>query len=258
VIIETFSFPFAMQCLSYRTNDPRHNNLILTTVAPAIMFEVKICGVRFKSDVQAVGTAGSDAGKATAIGLNFYPASPRYVDPESAEIAELSATAARAGILRVGVFVHESPEKIAQIAHQVGLAAVQLHGDETVEEVDRLFELIEIDIIRAIKLPISPISVDEIEEACQPWLEMGCGLLFDADAGSAHGGSGKTLDWPSIRAWSDANPNIPWILAGGLTPDNVAKAIEVTGACCVDTASGVEKERGVKSAEKIGEFIQAI
>ncbi|KAA1257595.1 N-(5'-phosphoribosyl)anthranilate isomerase [Rubripirellula obstinata] len=222
------------------------------------MFEVKICGVRLKSDVQAVGAAGSHAGKAVAIGLNFYPASARYVDPESAETAELSATAARAGILRVGVFVHETPEKIARIAAQVGLAAVQLHGDETVEEVDQLFELIEIDIIRAIKLPTGPISIEEIDEACQPWLEMGCGLLFDADAGSDHGGSGKTLDWPSIRSWADANPDIPWMLAGGLTPENVAEAIEVTGAKCVDTASGVEESRGVKSAAKIEEFIQAI
>lgn len=223
-----------------------------------MMFEGKICGVRLKSDIQAVGTASSQAGKSIAVGLNFYSASARYVDPYSAETSELSAAAARAGILRIGVFVHETPETIARIAHHVGLAAVQLHGDETVEEVDDLFELIDIDIIRAIKLPTGPISVEEIDEACHPWLEMGCSLLLDADAGSEHGGSGKTLDWPSIRSWADANPDIPWILAGGLNPENVAQAIEITGAKSVDTASGVEETRGVKSAEKIAEFVHAI
>jgi phosphoribosylanthranilate isomerase len=223
-----------------------------------MMFEVKICGVRLNSDVQAVAAAGAQAGKTTAIGLNFYPASARYVDPDSPEVASLSATAAKAGILRIGVFVNESPKSITRIAQHVGLGAVQLHGDETVEEVDQLFESIDVDIIRAIKLPTGPIDIEEIDEACQPWLEMGCNLLLDADAGADHGGSGQTLDWPSIRSWADANPDVPWILAGGLTPENVAQAIGVTGAKSVDTASGVEETRGVKSAEKIADFIAAI
>lgn len=221
------------------------------------MFHVKICGLRFKHDVQAVEASGADA-----IGLNFFPASVRYLDPESPTTRELSDTAKAAGLLRVGVFVNESARRIAEIVKGVGLDVIQLHGDESAEFLDELegTDLPQYGhrrIIRAIKLPTGILSPQQIETTAFPWIDAGCHLLLDADAGSAHGGSGKTLDWSSIRRWAQSQPTCGWTLAGGLTPENVAEAIRTSGANSVDTASGVEQPRGVKSAELIGRFVAA-
>lgn len=236
------------------------------------MFDVKICGVRFKSDVDAVQAAvsafASDAADSgskrcrVAVGLNFFPPSARYLDSQSADATAISLAAAKAGVLRVGLFVNESPETIARVADQVGLGAVQLHGDETPEQVAAIADVIDLPIIRAVKLPAGsnsegPIPSSQIADACQPWLDLGCHLLLDADAGSQHGGSGKTLDWESVASWADdLSGDVAWTLAGGLTPENVAAAIATSGATSVDTASGVESSKGIKSAEKIAAFVR--
>ena len=94
-------------------------------------------------------------------------------------------------------------------------------------------------------------------------VNLGAQLLFDADGGRAHGGSGKQLDWSVIHDWADSNriakwgPTASWTLAGGLTPENVGEAILTTGASSVDAASGVEEPKGVKSAAKIRRFVDA-
>ena len=81
--------------------------------------------------------------------------------------------------------------------------------------------------------------------------------MLDVDAGAAHGGSGKTLDWPSVAAWAKVHPDVHWTLAGGLTPENVGEAIAASGAVSVDTASGVECPRGVKNEGRIHAFAAA-
>ncbi|MGB7328784.1 MAG: phosphoribosylanthranilate isomerase [Rubripirellula sp.] len=210
------------------------------------MFRVKICGVRLQGDVEAVAAAGGDA-----IGLNFFPPSVRYVDPADPHTRELSLVAAKLGLFRVGVFVNESPERIAEIAAAVGLDAIQLHGDETVE----LAAKIAGQKLRAIKLPVGPLTVSQIDAASRPWVNASYHVLFDADAGAAHGGSGKTLDWPTIAEWASLNPSVSWTLAGGLTPDNVSDAIRISAATSVDTASGVESAKGAKSTERIRHFV---
>ena len=232
------------------------------------MFDVKICGVRFKSDIDAVQSAVSLAADAglkrcrIAVGLNFFPPSSRYLDSQSTDATAISMAAARAGVLRVGLFVNENPDNVARIADQIGLGAVQLHGDETQEQVAAIADVIDLPIIRAVKLPAKTAESDAIQSnqiaaACQPWLDLGCHLLLDADAGTQHGGSGKSLDWHAIKAWADTIAgDVAWTLAGGLTPDNVAEAMEVSGATSVDTASGVEASKGVKSAEKIAAFVR--
>lgn len=213
------------------------------------MFHIKICGVRLSSDVQTAGEAGADA-----IGLNFFKPSARYVDPASPTTRELSRLAAELGLLRVGVFVNHSPQKISEIVGSVGLDAVQLHGDEQPELAREVGAVTGLPILRAIKLPSGEISVATIAEAAAAWIEADCHLLLDRDAGAAHGGSGRTLDWPSVRAWARAHPRVAWTLAGGLTPENVAAAIKASGAASVDTASGVEETRGVKSEKLITRF----
>jgi len=214
------------------------------------MFHTKICGVRQEADINAVAASGADA-----IGLNFFPRSVRYVDPQSGLTKHLSEIAARAGLLRVGVFVNESADDIMRIAGEVSLDAIQLHGDEEPGIASELATRAKLPIIRAIKLPIGSLAVETISEKADPWLKAGCHLLMDADGGIAHGGSGKTLDWKSIRLWSTKYPEVAWTLAGGLRCDNIAAAILASGAKSVDTASGVEERKGKKSDRLIRRFV---
>lgn len=210
------------------------------------MFRVKICGVRLKSDVAAVGRAGGDA-----IGLNFFPPSVRYVTPDAA--TELSLFAQELGLARIGVFVNEPVASMMEIAKQVGLDAVQLHGDESIQD----YAGVTLPKLRAIKLPRGTVPPETIAAKANPWIAAGYHVLLDVDAGAAHGGSGKTLDWPSVAAWAAANPGVTWTLAGGLTPENVAQAMRISTATSVDTAGGAEIEKGVKDAARIASFIHA-
>lgn len=212
------------------------------------MFHTKICGVRTADDILAV-----KASRADAVGLNFYPPSIRFVDPNARTTAELSEIANEQGLFRVGVFVNDS-ERIAEIASTVELDAIQLHGDETIDDALSVKQLIKLPLIRAIKLPHADLTPEMIAAATEPWTKAGFHLLLDADAGSAHGGSGKTLAWDAVRIWADRASDVKWTLAGGLTPENVAEAITRSGTTSVDTASGVEKPRGSKSADRILAF----
>lgn len=215
------------------------------------MFHTKICGVRQEADINSVAASGADA-----IGLNFFPRSVRYVDPQSGQTRHLSEIAGRAGLLRVGVFVNESADEIMRIAGAVSLDAIQLHGDEEPSIVSELATRGELSMIRAIKLPIGPLAIEQISDKADPWIKAGCHLLFDADGGIAHGGSGKTLDWKSIRLWSTKYPEVAWTLAGGLHCENITTAILESGAISVDTASGVEERKGEKSDRLIRRFVQ--
>jgi len=200
-------------------------------------------------DVVASAEAGADA-----IGLNFFRPSIRFVDAVLA--SELAGEAEERGLLRVGVFVNESVESILAISDQVGLDFVQLHGSETCQDAERLIAAGE-RVIRAIRLPVGRLEPAEIEERVVPWREIGCDLLLDADAGAQGGGAGLRLDWAAIGRWrSQFGARDSWALAGGLTPQTVAKAIAASQAKSIDVASGVEHPRGVKSAALIESFVQ--
>lgn len=214
------------------------------------MFQIKICGVSQPMDIGAIKMSGADA-----IGLNFYRPSVRYVDPDSPQTRQLSRLASEAGLFRVGVFVNEPAETIEQVAGSVGLDAIQLHGDEPIETAGQLRSMLNLGLIRAIKLPLGRLSPATISEKTGGWIEAGWHLLMDADAGAAHGGSGQSLHWRSLGVWAEQNPDVGWTLAGGLTPENVAQAIEESAAASVDTASGVEELRGVKSQWLIRRFV---
>lgn len=211
-------------------------------------FRIKVCGVRSIEDIRSTAAAGGDA-----IGLNFYAPSVRSIDRRSAWA--LAAEAQRLGICPVGLFVNERPESIAEIAAEVGLHTLQLHGDESLEDAGSLLER-GFAVIRAVRLPAGPLTVGAIEAMIAPWAAIGCSLLLDADAGAAFGGLGRRLDWPSLKKWQQETASEPraFVLAGGLEPETVAEAVAASGAWGVDVASGVEASRGVKSAERIGQF----
>lgn len=215
------------------------------------MFHIKICGVRRGEDIQGAADAGADA-----VGLNFFPDSIRFVDPHAPSTAELSRLASERGLVRVGLFVNLGHDQIARVADAVGIDAIQLHGDESLEFAKQLIRTTKLPLIRAVKLPTGTLQVSQIDQAVQPWVNLGCHPLFDAEAGAAHGGSGLTLDWDSIQRWNEDSRDTVFTLAGGLNPENVAKAIERSGARSVDTASGVERPKGIKNRERMGAFVR--
>jgi phosphoribosylanthranilate isomerase len=198
--------------------------------------QVKICGI---NDPIAFDTA-LDAG-ADWIGFNFFPPSPRYIVP--AQAAALSARAS-GGPRRVGLFVDPTPEAIAATLDVVRLDILQLYGALDLPALRARFDLPiwrPVGIATAADLPAAVAGAD--------------GLLLEAkpppDA-SRPGGNATRFDWSLLRGWSAP---LPWLLAGGLTVDNVAEAVRVTAARAVDVSSGVEAKRGVKDPALIRAFI---
>jgi phosphoribosylanthranilate isomerase len=191
-------------------------------------FRIKICGVTNSEDASMIASVGADA-----IGFNFYEKSKRYIKPDvAAEIVKHSSPSMK----HVGVFVNASSEAIAAIAERVGLDFVQLHGDEPPEFLTRLKN---VQIIRAFRCTEDLQPVHDYLAACQT---KPVAILLDAYDPNEYGGTGTSLDWPQIAGVSECIDEIPLILAGGLTPTNVAEAILQTHPRGVDTASGVEKK----------------
>lgn len=211
------------------------------------MFRVKICGITSLSDAVAASSAGADA-----LGLNFYPASPRYIAPEAA--AKISA-ALPAHVTRVGLFVNESPGTIAELRSAVGLDMVQLHGDESPEVVAALSG---VPVIKAFRAASD--DFPRIEAFVQGCLDLEAPLaaiLIDACVPGAYGGTGQKADWNLASRLRQLLAPLPLILAGGLVPENVADAIAAVQPHGVDTASGVEASPGVKDAARVARFVTA-
>ena len=222
---------------------------------PAPPFVLKICGVRVHSQLAAIADAGVDA-----IGLNFYPASRRYLDPTHQAAAQLVKNATTCGLATVGLFVDSATDSIMRVADDLGLDHIQLHGDEPIEQVDELIARGH-SVIRAIRLPTGRLHAGQIAAAVTPYRDRDVTLLLDADispaGGAGFGGSGQRLDWSAIGDWNGHDIHHRWILAGGLTPTNVAEAISQSGALAVDVASGVESAAGIKSLPRIESFAKA-
>jgi phosphoribosylanthranilate isomerase len=197
---------------------------------------VKICGITRLEDALAAADAGADA-----VGFNFWRPGKRYVSPERA--AEM-ATRVPAGIRRVGVFVDESASAVEVIAAQVGLDTLQFHGAETPEYLEGIKGYRKWKAFR-----VTPGWTPDV-------LRDYSGVeafLLDA-AGSTPGGTGQTFDWNMAAA---AKPWGQIVLAGGLTPANVAEAIRAVQPWGVDVANGVEDSPGVKNHALVREFVRA-
>ena len=211
---------------------------------------IKICGIKDSATAQVAANAGADA-----IGLVFVEKSPRHIDPE---IAKQIVQSLPAFVEPVGLFVNEKPQKIRKIANHVGLRTVQLHGHETLEEVNALSDF------RVLKAVTFSNQANKLDTLIQTWRNAPkhlIGLLWDAMPNDQNngllGGTGHSFDWDElakIKASGQLNelPNL--ILAGGLKPENVATAIRTLQPYAVDVSSGVESSRGVKDHDLIRAF----
>jgi phosphoribosylanthranilate isomerase len=197
-------------------------------------------------DAQLVGLAGADA-----VGLNFFEQSPRHVDVETAQnlVGVLRPT-----VKRVGLFVNSAAAEINQIAEALRLDYVQLHGDEPPE---LLADLSARPIIRAFRFGEN--GADDIArflESCRGG-RLPDAILVDALKPGEYGGTGEVADWDAVVSAKAVLGELPLVLAGGLTPFNVANAIAKVQPDAVDTASGVEGRPGNKDPMLVRAFVNA-
>ncbi len=206
--------------------------------------KIKICGITLVDDAARASAAGADF-----VGLNFWPQSKRHVVPEQA--AALAAAARGAGAAHVvGVFVDATADEVAAVMALVDLDIIQLHGGEPPIEVAT--------IANAAKRPAwKTISVDGAAalDDLEAWSVDA--LLLDTPT-PGRGGSGATFDWSLAREARQRYPTRHLVLAGGLTPDNVAAAIAAVDPWAVDVASGVEARPGIKDHGKLAAFVAAV
>jgi phosphoribosylanthranilate isomerase len=198
---------------------------------------VKICGITRIEDAEAAVGLGADA-----LGFVFWPGSPRFVEPERAR-AILAALPPF--VTTVGVFVNQSANLVNGVAARVGLSAVQLHGDETIEylgDVDR-------PVVKA--LAIGESSDDEEVDRWPARVR----VLLDVHDPARRGGTGQTVDWTRAAAVAARRPVF---LAGGLTPQNVAEAVRQVRPLGIDVSSGVESAPGIKDHERLKALFQAM
>ena len=194
---------------------------------------VKICGITRLEDAEAAVDAG-----AGAIGFIFWPNSPRFIDPHR---ARRIAAALPPLVTPVGVFVNQPLEYVNGVASLVGLGTVQLHGDETPA------------FAAAVASPVMK-AIAPGGDAGRAWPSR-VRLLLDVHDPVARGGTGRTIDW---RAAADLAAQRQVLLAGGLTPDNVADAIARVRPFGIDVSSGVERAPGIKDHQRLRALFEAV
>lgn len=198
--------------------------------------KIKICGLTRPEDVLLLNRLPVDYA-----GFIFVPSSPRCLDlPSAQEIVPLL----REGIRKVGVFMDDDPSRVLMIARALRLDLLQFHGSETPAYCDRF----EVPCFKTVRVR-GRIDAAALR-AYRPQA-----FLLDTYAPRKHGGTGKTFDWSIARALSDAG--LPVLIAGGLNPGNVARAIAEAAPWGVDVSSGVESSPGIKDPEKLRRFISA-
>jgi len=207
--------------------------------------QIKICGFTEPDSLRAAAALGIDWA-----GFNFFPKSPRYVSPSAAQSLLLSVGNATP----VALLIDPDNAKLDEIT-ALGFPILQLHGQETPERVAEVKHRTGLEIWKALGIK----TAVNLEDARQ--YSSADRLLLDAkppeDAENS-GGHGVPFDWSLLENWS-RNQTAPdsWLLAGGLTPENVSKAIAISGAPAVDVSSGVERIRGLKNADLMRKFVKA-
>jgi phosphoribosylanthranilate isomerase len=198
---------------------------------------IKICGLREPAHARLAAESGADA-----IGLVFYPPSPRYVKPE--EAAKVAA-ALPPYVQAVGLFVNEKEAAIRSILERVPIDLLQFQGDETPEFCAAFGK----PFVRAVRMEE---GVDLVEYAHR--FTSARALLLDAHVAGEKGGTGTTFDWARVPREAP----LPLILSGGLTAANVGRAVREVRPWAVDVSSGVERSRGVKDPALIVDFIRSV
>ncbi len=215
-------------------------------MSSTVSIDVKICGLDRAEAVDAAVEGG-----ARYTGFVFYPPSPRNLTPEAAAplIERVPSS-----VIRVGLFVDPSDAKIDAVLTQTRLDLVQLHGSETPERVAEIKSRTSLPAMKVVRLA----SADDLD-AAHAYEGTADRLLFDAKP-PAHmkealpGGNALVFDWELLAG---SNWPVPWMLAGGLTADNIGEAVRISGARALDVSSGVEDRPGVKNIEKIRAFLAA-
>jgi phosphoribosylanthranilate isomerase len=205
---------------------------------------VKICGITQIEQGQAIVALGADS-----IGFICVPQSPRYVTPELLKaIAEVLPRAT----VKVGVFANHDIAEIISVVQQTHLSAIQLHGAESPEFCRQLRQVIppEIELIKAFRLK----SATSLTETAA-YLDCVDTLLLDAYHPQILGGTGHTLNWQDLAQFK---PAIPWMLAGGLTADNIQEALSRLQPDGIDLSSGVERSPGDKDLAKVAELFNKL
>ena len=198
---------------------------------------VKICGITREQDARAALAAGADA-----LGFNFYPPSSRFIEPEQAQaiIRNLPPL-----VTTVAVVVNLTEAEIERLLKTVSVNLLQLHGDES----PQLCNAYGFPYIKAIRVHSIEHAVDEADKFPQAKA-----LLLDTLVADQYGGTGESFSWQQLPTAIEK----PIILAGGLDPTNVAKAISVVRPYAVDVSSGVEVSGGIKDATKMIDFVSAV
>ena len=204
----------------------------------------KVCGLTSASDAAAAVAAGADF-----LGFIFHPASPRHLEDDRF----LRLRRDLPGVPRVAVCVAPEPARLARLA-EWGFDAYQVHcdGGEATSAIDAWA-----GTVGRARLWLAPrLAPGELLPAA--WLARADTFLLDSFHAGKFGGTGSTGDWAQFRRWAGAYPEKRWILAGGLTPENVAAARAETGARFLDVNSGVESAPGVKCGERLGALRRAL
>lgn len=206
--------------------------------------EAKICGLSTPETVDAAVQAG-----ARWVGFVTFPRSPRHI--ASLDLLGLLGARVPEGVGRVGLFVDPDDRLIDERLATGAIDMLQLHGAETPERVATLKARTGKQVMKVIKVG----EPQDVVRGIAAYGGVVDRLMFDTADGMLPGGNAKAFDWTFL---SGTRVPVPWFLAGGLTPGNVAEAVRVTGAPAVDVSSGVESGRGVKSIELIRAFLDQV
>ncbi|CAA7619509.1 N-(5'-phosphoribosyl)anthranilate isomerase [Magnetospirillum sp. LM-5] len=205
--------------------------------------EVKICGLTDADTVDAALEAGADY-----LGLVFFAKSPRAIEPDAAaEILQFADD-----VIKVGLFVDPDDALLDRVLSTVRLDLLQFHGDESPERIEQVRLDFGLPVMKVI-----PVSGAADLERAELFVPVADRLLFDAKppkGSDLPGGNAVSFDWTILQGFKC---RLPWMLAGGLTPANVAQAIRISGAKAVDVSSGVESAPGIKDPDLIRAFIRA-
>ena len=202
------------------------------------MMRVKICGIRRRDDALLAAELGADA-----LGFVFWPASPRFLDPDDAR--EIVA-ALPPFVSTVGVFVDQPESYVCDVARLLNLSAVQLHGNEALDSYGRVPGR----MIKAI-----PVRVGQDCLAAVSAISDGVTVLLDAHDPVKRGGTGRTIDWSQAASAATVRPII---LSGGLNAENVGAAIGTVRPYAIDVSSGVECSPGIKDPVKLRALFAAV
>ncbi|MAF96220.1 MAG: phosphoribosylanthranilate isomerase [Rhodospirillaceae bacterium] len=206
--------------------------------------DVKICGLTDAAAIEAAVEGG-----AAMCGFVFFPVSPRNLTPEAA--AKLTKGVPE-GVIRVGLTVDADDALLAEIASVAGVDMLQLHGSETPERTAEVRDRLGLPVMKVL-----PVQGPDDLAAAEAYEGAADKLMFDAkppEDATRPGGNARAFDWRLLR---DRTFALPWLLAGGLTAENLAQAVKTSGAVAVDVSSGVEDAPGVKNADKIRAFLAA-